>query len=80
MEALAKKSESSATGRAPSIVKVLDDVLGALSGFAAATGWPGVLIGTTVDEDSVPKEVLGIFKQDITLSVCDVHLAIDDTH
>jgi len=69
VEALSRKSESSATGRSPPIVKVLEDALGFLKTASSETGWPCVLIGTTADEDAVPPEVLGCFKQDISLSV-----------
>ena len=70
IEALAKKSESSATGRAPAIVKVIEDLMEQARVNSASTGWPIVTVGTTVDEDSVPGELLAMFKQDITLPVC----------
>ncbi len=66
VEALAKKSE---TGKAPQMLKVLEDALSFLKDGSAEMGWPLVLIGTTVDEDSVPPEILGCFKQDVNLSV-----------
>lgn len=69
IEALAKKSESSATGRAPAIVKIIEDVMEQARVGSATTGWPIIIIGTTVDEDSVPGELLAMFKQDITLPV-----------
>jgi peroxin-6 len=69
VELLAKKSESTATGRAPPIVNVLEDISAKLAQIGRETGWPGILIGTTADEDLVPKEVLGVFKQDVVISV-----------
>ena len=74
VEALAKKSESAATGKAPSIVNVLADVSDTLRRFGKVMGWPGVLIGSTADEDTVPKEILGVFKQEITLHVSNVRV------
>jgi peroxin-6 len=41
----------------------------ALRAAAKETGWPCVLMGTVVDPDVVPGELLGVFKQDITISV-----------
>lgn len=75
IEALAKRSESSATGRAPPIVKVIEDLMDQARIGAATTGWPIIVIGTTVDEDSVPGELLAMFKQDITLPVSFVLLS-----
>ena len=69
VELLAKKSESIAAGRAPPIVNVLEDISAKLAQIGRETGWPGILIGTTADEDVVPKEVLGVFKQDVIISV-----------
>lgn len=69
IEALAKRSESSATGRAPAIVKIIEDVMEQARVGATMNGWPVIVIGTTVDEDSVPGELLAMFKQDITLPV-----------
>lgn len=69
IEALAKRSESSATGRAPAIVKIIEDLMEQARISSASTGWPIVVIGTAVDEDSVPGELLAMFKQDITLPV-----------
>lgn len=69
IEALAKRSESSATGKAPAIVKVLEDIVETASSAALASGWPVVIAGTTIDEDAVPGELLAVFKQDITLPV-----------
>lgn len=70
IEALAKRSESSATGKTPAIVKVLEDITGLARQAAAETGFPIVLAGTVVDDDAVPGELLSVFKQDVTLSVC----------
>jgi len=69
VEALSRKSESSATGRTPPIVKVLEDAVTSLKAASAETGWPCVMMGTTADEDAVPPEVLGCFKQDVSFSV-----------
>ena len=63
IEALCRKTESSAIGRVPPIVKVIEDALISLSSAAVQTGWPCVMIGTTADEDAVATEVLGCFKQ-----------------
>jgi peroxin-6 len=59
----------------PPIVKTLEDTLKDLREAAKETGWPLILVGTTVDTDAVPPEVLACFKQDITLGVrlgCDL--------
>lgn len=69
VEALSRKSESTDAGRIPPIVKVLEDALAYLKEASGETGWPCVMIGTTADEDAVPPQVLGCFKQDITLPV-----------
>lgn len=69
IEALAKKSESSATGRQPPMVKVLEDALGHLRTASRETEWSCVLLGTTCDADSVPGELLGCFKQDVEINV-----------
>jgi peroxin-6 len=69
IEALAKRSDSSATGKSPPIVKVLDDLLETMQTAAAEIGWPIVFVGTTVDEDLVPGDLLSCFKQDIYISV-----------
>jgi peroxin-6 len=69
VEALAKKSESSATGRQPPMVKVLEDALGYLREASRETQWSCVLVGTTCDAESVPGEILGCFKQDVEMSV-----------
>ena len=70
IEALAKRSDSSATGKSPSIVKTIDDLLEDMRASALEIGWPIVLMGTTVDEDSVPAELLSCFKQDLSITVC----------
>lgn len=69
IEALAKKAESAATGKVPPIVKFLDDLLGDMRTASLESGWPIVLMGTTIDEDSAPGDLLSCFKQDIQLSV-----------
>ena len=69
IEALSRKSESSATSRIPPIVKVLEDALAFLKTASVETRWPCMMMGTTVDEDAVPPAVLGCFKQDISLPV-----------
>lgn len=69
VEALAKKSESTALGRPPAIVRVLEDAVRDLKAASTETGWPCVLIATTIDTDAIPGEVLSVFKQDIILPV-----------
>lgn len=69
IEALAKRSESSATGRTPLIVKFVEGLLRQAKEKSATSGWPIVVAGTVVDEDAVPGDLLAVFKQDITLSV-----------
>jgi peroxin-6 len=73
VEALARKSESTAMGKQPPIVKVLEELLGGMKKASAEVGWPCVLVGTTVDVDAVPGEVLGVFKQEIAIPVCILH-------
>jgi peroxin-6 len=70
IEALAKRSDSSATGKSPPIVKIVDDLLDNMRIGAAQIGWPIVLMGTTVDEDLVPGDLLSCFKQDLYIPVC----------
>ncbi|WVQ67038.1 uncharacterized protein L199_005231 [Kwoniella botswanensis] len=65
IEALAKKSESNTLGRSPPIVKVLEEVI--QSAKESSTDWPVVVVGTTVDADSMPNEVVGSFKQDVEI-------------
>ncbi|WWC64452.1 uncharacterized protein I303_107062 [Kwoniella dejecticola CBS 10117] len=65
IEALAKKTESTVLGRPPPIVKILEDIVGSAK---QSKDWPVIVVGTTVDADSVPNEVLGVFKQDIEIS------------
>jgi peroxin-6 len=48
---------------------VIEDALESLRSGAKETGWPCMLLGTVVDPDVVPGELLGVFKQDIVLSV-----------
>jgi peroxin-6 len=69
IEALAKKSESSATGKQPVIVTVLEDIMDQLRVASREIDWPCVLVGSTVDIDAIPGEVLGVFKQEIALGV-----------
>jgi peroxin-6 len=69
IEALVKRSESSATGKSPPIIKTIDDLLEDMRASALEIGWPIVLMGTTVDEDSVPGGLLSCFKQDLSISV-----------
>ena len=69
IEALAKRSDSSATGKSPPIVKIIDDLLDYMRIAAAQIGWPIVLMGTTVDEDLVPGDLLSCFKQDLYITV-----------
>jgi peroxin-6 len=69
IEALAKRSDSSATGKSPPIVKIIDDLLDDMRIAAAQIGWPVVLMGTTVDEDLVPGDLLSCFKQDLYITV-----------
>jgi peroxin-6 len=69
IEALAKRSDSSATGKSPPIVKIIDDLLDDMRIAAAQIGWPIVLMGTTVDEDLVPGDLLSCFKQDLYITV-----------
>ncbi|WVW86025.1 hypothetical protein I302_108063 [Kwoniella bestiolae CBS 10118] len=64
VEALAKKSESNTLGRPPPIVKVLEEII---SSAKASTDWPVVVMGTTVDVESVPNELVGCFKQDVEI-------------
>ncbi|WWD03593.1 hypothetical protein V865_001647 [Kwoniella europaea PYCC6329] len=65
IEALAKKSESNTLGRSPPIVKVLEGII--QSAKEPSTDWPVVVVGTTVDVDSIPNEVVGCFKQDVEI-------------
>lgn len=74
VDVLAKKSESTATGKVPAIVKVLEDVLVELKVASGEAGWPCILVGTCADEDALLSEIGGVFKQDINLSVCYFHL------
>jgi len=69
IEALAKRSDSSATGKSPPIVKIIDDLLDDMRIAAAQISWPIVLMGTTVDEDLVPGDLLSCFKQDLYITV-----------
>jgi peroxin-6 len=69
IEALAKRSDSAATGKSPPIVKVVDDLLVAMQKACVEIDWPIILMGTTIDEDSVPGELLSCFKQDIQIAV-----------
>lgn len=69
IEALAKKAESTATGKIPPIVKFIDDLLGDMRVSSMESGWPIILMGTIVDEESAPGDLLSCFKQDIQLSV-----------
>ncbi|WWC91585.1 uncharacterized protein L201_006531 [Kwoniella dendrophila CBS 6074] len=64
VEALAKKTESSVLGRPPAIVKVLEEVI---ESAKSSTDWPVAVIGTTIDADSIPNELLGCFKQDVEI-------------
>jgi peroxin-6 len=75
IEALAKRSEASATGKSPLIVKIINDLLKDMRTSAAEIGWPIVLMGTTVDEELVPADLLSCFKQDISIAVrlCHSH-------
>lgn len=73
IEALAKKSESTATGRPPAVVKILEDAVASLREGAKESGWPCVLLGTVVDPDVVPGELLGVFKQDVIISVSQTY-------
>ncbi|ORY26690.1 P-loop containing nucleoside triphosphate hydrolase protein [Naematelia encephala] len=66
-EVLAKKSESSATGRSPPAAKILEDAAAELRSACTETGWPCVLIGTCGDEESLVAEIGGVFKHDIKL-------------
>lgn len=70
IEALAQRSDSAATGKSPPIVKVIDVLLETMRGAAVEIGWPVVLMGTTVDEDTVPGDPLSCFKQDLYITVC----------
>lgn len=79
VEALAKRSDSAATGRSPPIVKIIDDLLDSMSRAAAETGWPLVLAGTTVDEDLVPGDLLSCFKQDLYIAVRNIILYLYQT-
>nr|XP_019010198.1 uncharacterized protein I206_04666 [Kwoniella pini CBS 10737]OCF48979.1 hypothetical protein I206_04666 [Kwoniella pini CBS 10737] len=65
IEALAKKTESTVLGRPPSIVKTLEDLI---TSAKQSSDWPVVVLGTTVDADAVPNEVLGVFKQDVEIN------------
>ncbi|WWD19508.1 hypothetical protein CI109_103969 [Kwoniella shandongensis] len=67
IEALAKKTESTVLGRSPPIVKVIEEVMDDARKASAEGGWPIVVFGTTSDEDAVPTEVGGCFKQDVEL-------------
>ena len=69
IEALAKRSDSSATGKSPPIVKIIDDLLDDMRIAASQISWPIVLMGTTVDEDLVPGDLLSCFKQDLYITV-----------
>jgi peroxin-6 len=69
IEALAKRSDSSATGKTPPIVKIVDDLLHNMRISATEIGWPIILMGTIVDEDLVPGDLLSCFKQDIYIAV-----------
>jgi peroxin-6 len=69
IDALAKRSESSATGKTPAILKVLEDLMSRSHEETVRTGWPIVFVGTVVDEDSVPGDLSALFKQEITLGV-----------
>ncbi|KAK4689356.1 peroxin-6, partial [Tremellales sp. Uapishka_1] len=64
IEALSRSSESAASGR----IKVLEDAMKYLRKASLEAGWPVVVVGTTADADAVPAEILGCFKQDITIS------------
>ncbi|WWC94829.1 hypothetical protein V866_001679 [Kwoniella sp. B9012] len=65
IEALAKKSESNTLGRSPPIVKVLEEII--QSAKEASADWPVIVVGTSVDADSMPNEVVGCFKQDVEI-------------
>ncbi|WVR07789.1 hypothetical protein IAU60_004832 [Kwoniella sp. DSM 27419] len=67
IQALAKKSESTASGRAPPIIKVLEEITEGAR-VASMTGWPIVLLATAEEGDSLPNELAGYFKQEITMS------------
>ena len=69
IEALAKRSDSSATGKSPPIIKIIDDLVNDMRIAAAQVGWPLVLMGTTVDEDLVPGDLVSCFKQDLYITV-----------
>ena len=79
IEALAKRSDSSATGKSPPIVKIIKDLLEEMKIAAAQIGWPIVLMGTTVDEDLVPGEILSCFKQDLYITVSTLGMFAGDT-
>jgi peroxin-6 len=76
IEALAKKAESVATGKVPPIVKLIDDLLSEMRSATLESGWPIVLMGTTVDEDSAPSDLLSCFKQDLSISVRVLHVSL----
>ena len=77
IEALAKRSDSSATGKTPPIVKIIDDLLDDMRIAAAQIGWPIVLMGTTVDEDLVPGDLLSCFKQDLYITVHTFFVSVE---
>jgi len=77
IEALAKRSDSSATGKSPPIVKIINDLLDDMKIAAVQIGWPIVLMGTTVDEDLVPGDLLSCFKQDLYITVSTLRLLSD---
>ncbi|WRT70350.1 uncharacterized protein IL334_007348 [Kwoniella shivajii] len=64
IEALAKKTESTVLGRPPAIVKVLEEII---KSAKATDYWPVMVVGTTLEADSVPNELLGCFKQDVEI-------------
>lgn len=67
IETLAKRSETSASGRPPPIAKILEEALDNLRASTKDTGLPCLLIGTTADVDAMPSDLLGLFKQEISL-------------
>jgi hypothetical protein len=75
IEALAKRSDSSATGKTPPIVKIIDDLQNDMR--VAAAQMPVVLMATTVDEDLVPGDLLSCFKQDLYITVHTFFVSVE---
>ena len=80
IDALSRKTESTALGQSPPIVRILQDTQSKMRSVGMDTGFPLILMATTFDVDVLPGEVLTCFKQEIKLAVSDTAPPFDSAH